>query len=399
MKSVSVVIPTYNAAPYIKQAIESVLAQKYRDYEIIVVDDGSTDATPVIVQQFGDSIRYVHQTNQGLSAARNTGIKTATGQYISLLDSDDLYEPDFLTTLIEILDHNPLIDAVYCSARAVDQNNQSLPQIIGKSLSPDQFHAALLKGGYFPPSCLVAHSYCYKSENGLFDESLHRVEDLDLWLKFAQCYKVLGTDYPLVRYRILPQSLSTDPKMVLEHRIEVLKKHYSIVDENSLSIPVDEAIGRSYVAAAIEYLQLHDVERAYQAIFEAFCKAPKLIADFGLYYELALGDQPRGYRGDFSTCNLNCNVPTLFKLLDRLFSEGQFSVYKKSLERKAYANANKAFGFLAYGARNLSAARLYFARAIMFDPMLIREPRLVMTIIKSLLPSKLIDNLKEIRKA
>jgi len=398
-KLVSVVIPAYNVAPYIKQAIESVLSQDCSDYEIIVVDDGSTDDTPAIAQQFGNSIRYIRQTNQGLSAARNTGIKTATGKFISLLDSDDLYETSFLATLIKILDNNSAIDAVYCSARTVDQNNQSLPQIIGKALLPNQFHSALLKGGFFPPSCMVAHSYCYKSEERFFDESLHRVEDLDLWLKFAQYYEVLGTDYPLVRYRILPQSLSTDPKMVLEHRIEVIKRHYSIMGENSLPIQMNEAIGRSHIAAAIEYLQLHNLEQAFLQILEGFCNASELIFDFGIYYELALGDQPRGYRGDFSTLNLNYNISTLFGLLDRLFLDSKLAQYKGSLEHKAYANANKAFGILAYGARNFPIARLYFLRAVMLNPMLVIENQFSTRIMKSLLPSRFIDTLKVFYKS
>jgi glycosyltransferase involved in cell wall biosynthesis len=395
---ISIVIPTYNHQEYIGQAIQSVLEQTYQNYEIIVIDDGSQDNTREVVAKFGDRVRYIWQKNQGLSGARNTGIKISAGKYIGLLDSDDLYEPDFLVTLIQILDNNPQIDAVYCSARTVDKENRNLPQIIGKALPPDKFHAALLKGGFFPPSCMVAHSYCYKSENRLFDESLRRVEDLDLWLKFAQYYKVLGTDYPLVRYRILPQSLSTDPQIVLTHRIEVLNKHYSAMVNHPISIPLDEAIGRSYIAAAIEYLQLHNVEQAFQKILDGFCRAPELMIDFCIYYELALGDQPRGYRGSFSTYDLDYNAAILLGLLDRLFSEDDIFPYKKKLECKAYANANKALGYLAYGSRNFHAARSFFKAAITFDPTLLREIQLIMRIIKSLLPPKLVDKAKDFRK-
>ncbi|MFC1997545.1 glycosyltransferase family 2 protein [Chloroflexota bacterium] len=207
---VSIIIPTYNHQDYVGEAIQSVLAQSYQNYEIIVIDDGSQDNTREVVEKFGDLISYIWQENKGLSGARNTGIKYSTGKYISLLDSDDMFEPDFLDILIQILEEKNNIDAVYCSARTVNHDNLPLPQIIGKSLSPELFHATLLKGGFFPPSCMVAHAYCYKSKKLFFDESRHRVEDLDLWLKFALLYKVLGTDHTLVRYRILPQSLSAN---------------------------------------------------------------------------------------------------------------------------------------------------------------------------------------------
>jgi glycosyltransferase involved in cell wall biosynthesis len=392
---VSIIIPTYNHQIYIGGAIQSVLEQSYQNFEVIVVDDGSQDNTKEVVAKFGNRVKYIWQKNKGLSGARNTGIKNATGKYISLLDSDDLYEPDFLKTLIGILDNNPQLDAVYCSAHAVDKNNQSLPQVIGKSLPPDRFHMTLLKGGFFPPSCLVAHAYCYNAENRFFDESRHRVEDLDLWLRFAKRYKVLGTNHALVRYRILPQSLSADPKMVLEHRIEVLNKHYSDTSNRPFPIPLNEALGRSYIAAVIEYLQLHDVEQAFNTMLEGLNYAPELIVDFGIIYELAMGDQPRGNRGDFSTINLEYNVITLLGLLDRLFSDTDLAQYRKNFDREVYANVYKAFGHLAYGVRDFSTARLYLLRAITFDSLLIFERQVFMRIIKSFFPSKLVDSLKE----
>ena len=93
---VTVVVPAYNAASYIKQTLESVFSQTYRNFEVIVVDDGSTDDTALIAQKFGDRIRYIRQPNQGLSAARNSAIKNARADVIALLDADDLWEPQFL---------------------------------------------------------------------------------------------------------------------------------------------------------------------------------------------------------------------------------------------------------------------------------------------------------------
>ena len=97
---VSVVIPAYNQAKYLGDAIQSVLSQTYRDFEIIVVDDGSTDDTPLVVSQLGGNLHYIRQTNQGLAGARNTGIRNAKGSYIALLDSDDIWLPEFLQKIL-----------------------------------------------------------------------------------------------------------------------------------------------------------------------------------------------------------------------------------------------------------------------------------------------------------
>src|SRR6476661_4776701 len=91
---VSILIPNFNHAPYLGDAIGSVLAQSYDNVEVIVIDDGSTDASRAVAARFGNRIRYIWQENRGLSAARNRGIRAATGEYIGLLDADDLYEPD-----------------------------------------------------------------------------------------------------------------------------------------------------------------------------------------------------------------------------------------------------------------------------------------------------------------
>ena len=97
MPRVSVVIPTYNCAKFLGRTIDSALRQTYRDFEIIVVDDGSTDGTQALVAAYEESVRYVYQTNQGASAARNAALSRASGEFIAYLDADDLWRPDKLS--------------------------------------------------------------------------------------------------------------------------------------------------------------------------------------------------------------------------------------------------------------------------------------------------------------
>ena len=110
---VSVIITTYNRAPLLCNAIESALAQDYSDFEVIVVDDGSTDDTEQRVRDYDSQVRYVHQENKGLSTARNTGISVASGQYIALLDDDDWWMPGKLRLQSAILDQRPELAGVY----------------------------------------------------------------------------------------------------------------------------------------------------------------------------------------------------------------------------------------------------------------------------------------------
>ena len=111
MLDISIIIPTYNRATLLERAIDSCLEARTDalSLEIIVVDDGSTDDSRAIVAQFGDSVQYVWQANRGLSAARNTGIKLAHGEFIGVLDADDMYEPDFMSTLVSVLRFDPIL--------------------------------------------------------------------------------------------------------------------------------------------------------------------------------------------------------------------------------------------------------------------------------------------------
>src|SRR3989442_10494853 len=111
---VSVVIPVYNGERYLADAIQSVRDQTYQNFEVIVVDDGSTDGSAAVAKRFGEAVRYVHQANGGVCKARNTGLAAARGGYLAFLDQDDLWLPDKLATQVVYLDSHPEVGAVYC---------------------------------------------------------------------------------------------------------------------------------------------------------------------------------------------------------------------------------------------------------------------------------------------
>ena len=194
MPKVSVIIPTYNREKYVVKAIDSVLRQKFEDYEIIVVDDGSTDNTKEIVNKYGDRIRYIYQDNSGVSAARNAGIKLAKGEWLAFLDSDDEWMPDYLLTQIETADQNPGIRMQATNILVTELNGETesyfiingpLSEFKGKDylLFKEPFSFIVKHAPMGIGSVIVLREAITKA--GLFDEGLTLSEDLDLMARVA----------------------------------------------------------------------------------------------------------------------------------------------------------------------------------------------------------------------
>ncbi len=184
---VSVVIPTFNCADFLVEAIRSVLAQTYEDYEIIVVDDGSTDHAEAALRPFGNRIRYIRQEPGGPSVARNRGILKARGELIAFLDADDLWRPTKLARQVEYLNHHPEAVLVYTDfTRGPNpgSNNDSRLRAYKPRDSADPFHALLEENFIATPTVMVRREALARS--GLFDPTLKGSEDFDLWLRLAK---------------------------------------------------------------------------------------------------------------------------------------------------------------------------------------------------------------------
>jgi glycosyltransferase involved in cell wall biosynthesis len=193
---VSIIIPTYNRGWIIKEAIDSVLAQDYTEFELIVVDDGSTDHTSGVLDSYGKDIKVLSQKNKGVSAARNRGIAEASGKFIAFLDSDDLWLSQKLSVQIEFFNQTP--DALICQTEEVWIRN-------GLRVNPKKRHKKP-SGMIFKPSlelCLVSPSAVMIQRSlfdrvGEFDETLPACEDYDLWLRISCRFPVHLIDAPLI---------------------------------------------------------------------------------------------------------------------------------------------------------------------------------------------------------
>jgi hypothetical protein len=218
MVAVSVIIPTYNAGRFVCQAVDSVLAQTYRDYEIIVVDDGSTDDTRERLAPYGNQIRYVQTNNLERSAARNTGIRQARGELIAFLDADDIWLPEKLARQIAFWERNADLGLVYSWAQCIYEDAR-LPRLLGTdfadNVSLDVFPGLLL-GKFVPTLTVVARAQCLH-EVGLFDEQIVIAEDWDLWLRLALKYRFGCVPEILAYYRLNGAFL---PAKVARHRAQ-----------------------------------------------------------------------------------------------------------------------------------------------------------------------------------
>ena len=393
---VSIIIPNYNHAQYVGDAIWSVLTQEYRNFEIIVVDDGSTDNSREVITQFGDKVQYIHQKNAGLSAARNTGIKASKGVLIGVLDADDMYESIFLSTLVVTLQENPDADGVYCGYQFVDHKNNLLPQIEARPVDHDKLYDALLDGNFFVPESIFLRRYVYDNV-GLFDETLRACEDWDVWLRVTKKYKIVHSPNILTRHRILPGSMSTDPQRMLTYRLAVLKKHVGDEPVGNGSSVAHRAYGRAYLGSCVEYLQYGNTDRAYECFQKLANIYPVLLTELDTFYQLGCGDQPKGSMGDLASLNVKRNSVPLLLMMTSLFSDSRTGKDVRLLERAASAKAYFALGMLAYGTREFRESRWFFARAVFTDFKYLFNRELTSRWVKSLMSPKLVDFLKNFR--
>ncbi len=200
MPRVSVIIPTYNRRDFAREAIASVCAQTYRDFELIVVDDGSTDGTARIVKEFrqgrADSIQYIFQTNQGVSAARNHGVVRSSGQLLAFLDSDDVWQPEKLATQIAFFNAQPTAQICQTQEVWLRRGLRVNPRNKHRKSGGDIFLRSL-ELCLVSPSAVMMQRTLFERMGG-FDEQLPACEDYDLWLRIAARLPVDLIALPLV---------------------------------------------------------------------------------------------------------------------------------------------------------------------------------------------------------
>jgi glycosyltransferase involved in cell wall biosynthesis len=200
---VTVIIPAYNAARFIRPTIDSVLDQTFQDFEFLVVDDGSTDETADVVRAYGTRIRYLWKPNGGQSSSRNVGIREARGEFIAFLDHDDLWYPEKLARQVALMQASPSLGVVTTGSVLFDDQGDLETEIpvLPESSGPALLARLLLGNVIGSCSKVLVRAACFR-ELGAFDEELRMAEDWEMWYRIATRYDIVAIPEPLIRYRI-----------------------------------------------------------------------------------------------------------------------------------------------------------------------------------------------------
>jgi glycosyltransferase involved in cell wall biosynthesis len=239
---VSVVIPTYNRPSMLKEAVDSVLTQDFEDFELIVVDDGSTDGTAEEIERYGGRVKLIqHSENRGVSAARNKGLLHARGKYIAFLDSDDLWVKGKLKIQVTFLDDNPHYPLCYTDEVWIRKGRRVNPKVKHAKYSGWIFEKCLPLCTISPSSAMMRKTLF--SKVGLFDEALPVCEDYDFWLRVSARFPIFFINRKLIikrgghpdqlsqrswgndRYRVIAlEKLLSEPYLSEEERRMVLEE-------------------------------------------------------------------------------------------------------------------------------------------------------------------------------
>lgn len=228
MPLVSVIIPTYNRSALVKEAVESVLAQTLGDLEVLVVDDGSTDNTRKTIEAIANKrVRYFYKENGGVSTARNLGLKNAAGEYVAFLDSDDLWEPDYLNTMISAIKKNEKYGAAYTTLHQYytdgrEKKKYRAKHCVSGKITCNFFNVIFV----FLPALIVRNKFL---EDCCFDESLTSSGDIDFILRLTLKAEFLYVDGDLVKRRVQTNSISRvdDGALVSVNKAFVLERFYN----------------------------------------------------------------------------------------------------------------------------------------------------------------------------
>lgn len=364
---VSIIIPCFNSARFVGQAIESALAQTYTNLEIVVVDDGSTDSSRDVIGSFDDQrMRYVYQENKGLAASRNTGIRLATGHFLTFLDADDKILPDKIEIQVAAAKVNPDVGLIYTDFCYFSENelHQSVrPE--RRSQSGDMF-VDLLGGS----TLIVVHAPLTRrkwiDQAGGFDESLTALEDWDLWLRlsYTGC-PFFYIDQPLALYRMTQGSMSSDQLRMSLNRVRVLEKlkDHILAPTDRGQYNLDDRLWKECFQTACLAYSRNQASLGRAMLAKAHDMHPSSFVrrhEWLILLAEHLVGQEEGQQSPFQS------EAVVNDVLENL---PQAVVIQDGFRRKALARLAEVRAFQAYQSRDLKAVWLQVFRVFLLDPL------------------------------
>jgi glycosyltransferase involved in cell wall biosynthesis len=256
MPEVSVIMPVYNGEQFLAESVESVLRQTFKDFELICINDGSTDRSQDIIDSFSDSrLKSIVQKNAGPPHARNTGIKSSKGNYLAFLDCDDVWLPFSLEKRLNYLSCSNERFMVHSDAILINESGKNLAGSIRTRNGESPFSGKCFRRLFLEGSNMLTSSVIIKKELfqhiGLFDESFFRAQDYDLWMRISYHYPISFLNEPLVKYRVHSNNISNMTMLGEIHSARALLKAAENVPD------IEKLIGKSDLRS-----------RLYQASFD-----------------------------------------------------------------------------------------------------------------------------------
>ncbi len=361
MPAVSIIIPSYNHGRFLPQALKSVLSQSFSDFEVIVVDDGSTDDTSEIISDYLDRVKYRYQVNQGPSASRNHGMREATGEYLMFLDADDVLLPGKLEIQVKALEQHPEWGVVYSAWQYMDQTGTPILSAVRPKKQGQLLKEWLLRSFFFPPGCALMRQECFQT-CGFFDESLSASEDTDYWMRLALAGYAFGyVDEVLFGYRISQGSITSNFRNQIKNEYLRLDKFYAqpALEEDILALK-SKAYAILRFEAAAKYYQADEITTAQDTMREAVQLCPELIQDKNWLVEWLAGAamDPRVDRPVQLIATVFNNLPPEISDLEKYY-------------RKAVARYHIASAFSEYYNKNFKGVRPHLFPALLGDPQIL----------------------------
>lgn len=390
MSQVSVIIPTHNRASMVQEAIESALAQTFRDFEIIVVDDGSTDETREVLEKYKGRIHYIYQATQGAAVARNTAIAASCGELIALLDSDDIWMPTKLAVQIEFMRAHPAFALVACHVIALDEHARPRGHT---PVCPFQTEGQVSLKQILLDSPLVASSIIVKRESLpaplAFTPGIVFCEDWEMCLRVAITQPVGFIAQVLVGFRqhtnnlTYPLGVQEQSDLHLKNRLRVVERIFPLLTENLENLqslrPRVEAV--DYVRAALSSYANGNFDRAAALLGQAIRRDPERWR--GAEFAQAMED----YAGLILANNGETHA---FAFLENIFNYAPPEFRNLSaLRRKTFAAIHIATAFQYYRQSDMRRVGSHAMQAVIGDPAWLKNRGVISVMIEAVLGTRI----------
>jgi glycosyltransferase involved in cell wall biosynthesis len=390
MPTVSVIINTYNSSHFLVKAVESVLAQTYQNFELIVVDDGSTDDTKEAIAPYLDRLTYIYQENKKYSAAKNTGIRASSGTYIAFMDSDDIWMPEKLTRQVTILEQHPEAALTYCQAVYIDPEGQQISFRGKKYCNPvgedlviaDMRKELFLTTVVAPGSTMLVRRWAVEKA-GLFDETHIHGEDWELWLRIAPLGLFAYSPEALSQYRVYGWNkiISVEARESWFHDLMKIVDTATAMwtgDPEEGKCLREKSLKRIYTHSILTGIQMGEMEHAKCKLRELLEKFPE-VADHDGLVNIALDRAKEILDDSGSIIKAEDFIQTFFLLLS------QVSKQTGSAQHKAIGWLYMNYAFDSFQKGNRTLTHHYVLKGIAAWPWILINRGVLSVSIRSLL--------------